>query len=1194
MNRSAAFLAGALALALALPAGGARAAEARPGPGPGTGSLGQKKSVGPDAALEGTLEVAKKTEQGPAGPRLAFEQFRSGIEVKLSGKRREEIQSLQKLIKLSAGDGDKELPGYYFRLAELQWEESQYFFFEANRKEGELIALPKGDARAGRLQAERNEAEGQHRALQKQAVALYRAIIKKYPKYERLDEVLFFLARNLLQRDRADEDAMKAYRALIKSFPDSPYVPDAWMAFGEYYFDKANKTDRSANLKKALEAYQKAASYQESSVYGYALYKQGWVQFNLGNFPAALDLFRAVVFFGELPTSSIPADRKLALVKEAKKDYVRTWPRVGSAEAAFEDFRRIGGEAGFRDMIRTLGDLYWTDGQDRDSIVVYHRLIKLDPVAPDAPFMQSRIVTMAGRLGNKAVAVQQAHVFVKVLEDFEASPRGKDPANAKLTAEARSTAENTLRYLALRYHNEWKKTDDQAVAGFAISVYTDYLEVFGASSSAYEMRFFHGELLFAQARFAEAGEEYDRVARLDVAAMEGKSSQARGGETSGKAGKWFNDALEGALFAHEEAAKALPPLPAPPPGPKKRLAMAPQRLKLAEAYARYVRWRPDGKLASKAAYRGAKLHYDHYDYAEAIDLFTRVALDHPETEESEYATNLVLDAYNEMGDWRNVNGWAKRFFGNAALLAAHPKLKDDLPKVIEQSAFKIIEEQEKAKDWEAAAESYLAFVRDWPNTRLAPTALFNAAVDYGRASRVDKAMEVRDQLLARFPNDPLAPRSLFENAAGYEAIADFPRAADAYERYFREWRKARSAPPQRAPPPARAAPPAKGAAASAATPAPAAGPPLYEEKKALDAIVNAAVFRAGLRDWARAEADSLAYLEVWPEGEDAARISLSLADLAARQGPAQKELTRLEEHQRRYARAPDDWLATQQRIAKVMEKAGNTAGARAAYDQGLDYWKKNRAQVKEKGLPIAAEGLFRSLEPGWIDYQKLNLNIPQRDVEYQLKRMAGKLKKLEEDYTAVVKLGVAEPAVCALERIGMLYKHFGRVLNEAPIPKEIKNDKEMTEVYKATLAEQAEPLETKAQDGFELAASKARELGVRNDCATRAMQAAMVKKPELGPTLEALPVLPAVDHAGRPTGHGLLAALEPAAPVVKRGGAPARGGSVAPAPPLQQPAPGKAKGKPAARGKEPPAPPARATDDPLPRPKKGDDEDLLQ
>ena len=274
-----------------------------------------------------------------------------------------------------------------------------------------------------------------------------------------------------------------------------------------------------------------------------------------------------------------------------------------------------------------------------------------------------------------------------------------------------------------------------------------------------------------------------------------------------------------------------------------------------------------------------------------------------------------------------------------------------------------------------------------------------------------------------------------------------------------------------------------------------------------------------------------------------------------------------------------------------MEKAGNAAGARAAYEQGLDHWKKNRNQVKDKGLPIAAEAMFRALEPSWAEYQKLNLNVPQRDLEYQLKRMAGRLKKLEEDYTAVVKLGVAGPAVCSLERIGMLYRHLGRALNEAPIPKEIKGDKEMVEVYKAQLAEQAEPLETKAQDGFELAATKARELGVRNDCASRAMLAAMQKKPELGPTQEALPALPAVELAERPTGYPLLAALEPQAPAVKRGAAPARGGSAAPAPPLRQPTPARGTPKPAVRGKEPPPP---APDDPLPRPRKGDDEDLLQ
>ena len=452
-------------------------------------------------------------------------------------------------------------------------------------------------------------------------------------------------------------------------------------------------------------------------------------------------------------------------------------------------------------------------------------------------------------------------------------------------------------------------------------------------------------------------------------------------------------------------------------------------------------------------------------------------------------------------------------------------------------------------------------------------------------------MEVREQLLQRFPGDPLAPRCLYDNAEGYEAIADFERAADAYERYFREWRKARAAPaPKPAPPPQK-----KDAKAAAAVPAPPASPtapPAYEEKKATDAIINAAVFRAGLRDWARAEADSQAYLEVWPDGEDAARMSLSLADLAARQGQAQKELTRLEEYQRRYAKTPDEWLAAQQRIARVMEKAGNAAGARAAQDQGFEYWKRNRDKVKDQGLPIAAEGMFRALEPSWAEYQKLNLNVPQRDVDYQLKRMAGKLKKLEEEYTAVVKLGVAGPAVCALERIGMLYAHFGKVLLEAPVPKEIKNDKDLVEVYKAhaggagRAAGDQGPGRLRPRGHQGARAGRPQRLRHPGDAGGDEEEARAGAHPggPAGPAGRSTTL-------GSPRGYGLLSALEAPA-TARRPAAPGRG-SAAPAPPLKQPAPQKGAAKPGARAKEPP-PPAAPSDDPLPRPKKGEDEDLLQ
>src|SRR5512138_3763854 len=238
---------------LALAASTAGAGERIPTTQPHEAGLGAKKDVAPDAALGGKLEAPKPKKAEPGGPKLDFETFRKAVEVQVSEKRREEITNLRRLIDLGGGSAT-ETPQWYFRLAELLWEESQYFFFEANRIDDQLIAMgTKGDPREiDRLMAQRRSLEKESARHKEQAVALYKAIVAKYPKYPRLDEVLYFHAENLSKRDRNDPDALKAYRALIQGFPQSRFVPDAWMAFGEYYFERANDKDRIANLKRAL------------------------------------------------------------------------------------------------------------------------------------------------------------------------------------------------------------------------------------------------------------------------------------------------------------------------------------------------------------------------------------------------------------------------------------------------------------------------------------------------------------------------------------------------------------------------------------------------------------------------------------------------------------------------------------------------------------------------------------------------------------------------------------------------------------------------------------------------------------------------------------------------------------------------------------------------------------------------------
>ncbi len=547
--------------------------------------------------------------------------------------------------------------------------------------------------------------------------------------------------------------------------------------------------------------------------------------------------------------------------------------------------------------------------------------------------------------------------------------------------------------------------------------------------------------------------------------MEGGGAAPRRGRRQ-KPGKWFNDALEGALFAHEEAAKALPAVAPPQTGKKKRVPFAPEREKLVEAYQRYVRWAPGGKLASKAAFRAAKLYYDHFVYGEAIDLFTKVALDHPEGGESEYAANLVLDAYNELGDWRNLNGWAKRFYANAPLLAAHPKLRDDLPGSSRESTSRSSRSRSGPRTGRRAAESYLSFVRDWPGTapgpdrplqrlgRLRPGPPGRAghgdpraapAAVPGRSARAARASTTTPRGSRRWPTSrgPPTLRALLPGLAPAQGPGRTPAARGAPRRPRRQGAR-------------RAARPSRGARTGG----------LYEEKRANDAIINAAVFRAGLREWAKAEAASQAYLDTWPDGADAPRIALSLADLAASAeqpdqgaGAAGGLPAALRQGTRRLAGGP----APHRRGS--WRRAATRAAARRPTSRGSTDWRRERGQVKERGMPVVAEALFRDLEPAFAEYRRIDLNVGQKFLQGQLQMKGAKLKKLEEHYSAVVKLGGPTRRSARWSGLAWLYENFAQVLLDAPVPREVRARPALLEEYQAQLAEQAEPLEAQGAGG---------------------------------------------------------------------------------------------------------------------------------
>src|SRR5262249_34142256 len=154
--------------------------------------------------------------------------------------------------------------------------------------------------------------------------------------YKRMDEVLFHLAA--LAAEAGREDLARVYfKRLIKDHPQSHFLPDAYLAFGDFYFEKNE-------MENALTLYSKVTGYPDSPVANYARYKMGWCHFNRRDYPAALSTFVGVIDEAQREAARTGGKgSRVPLVREARKDVVRAYAWIGEAGRAWPFFEKVGG-----------------------------------------------------------------------------------------------------------------------------------------------------------------------------------------------------------------------------------------------------------------------------------------------------------------------------------------------------------------------------------------------------------------------------------------------------------------------------------------------------------------------------------------------------------------------------------------------------------------------------------------------------------------------------------------------------------------------------------------------------------------------------------------------------------------------------------------------------------------------------------
>lgn len=989
-------------------------------------------------------EKKKTTQKGPAKIDLPKPQEKEVSRDELADKKRDEAIRMLKDIISRFEKGPKKAD-VMFQLAELYWEKSKYVYFqemyeyekkldECNKKTKDLKACEK-------IKINTRQSE----LYRKQALDIYEKIIKEYPDYPRKDEVLFVLGYNLYEMGKKNE-GVKYYWELIKKYPNSKYAPDAYLSLGEHFFN-------NNEVFKAIQAYEKALTFNDPKITVVALYKLAWCDYNLGEYEKGIDKLKQVIAFAQKEGDK----SKIRLEREAMNDLALFFSQVDAVDEAKDYWEKVAGRQKLKDLLKQLARVYDEQGKYDQAIKTYRLAINEFPNAPECPEFQSNIVQNYKKLNNTEMVKKEIRRLVDLYKPN--SPWANQNADNKFALEkAYELTEEALRDIVQEYHREAQKTKDVKTYALARDIYKEYLDNFPKSEHSYSMRFFYAEILWALQDYENAAINYAMVVQQDpkgrysvtaaynrVLAYEKMVEIMEKGQKAEtlKEGKIDEKKSKGAVKRVEKFIK----LEKGKTYEKKEIPKI--ELELAKACDEFTQLAPNHKEFFAVKFKAATIYYKYNHFDEASKRFGEFIEKFPDNKFALGAADMILNSYEIKEDWASLFFWANKFIKIKPLASQKDPAEKNklyqahLQEVVEASAFNmIIDIQKKGKTLEAAV-AFRDYVNKYPQAKHTDKALNNAHILFAEAKHIDKAIEAATILIDRFPKSEYYEPTFYKLGYYYEKIADFSNASKYYELYFDKLKK--------------------------------------KTKEAGDAIYNAALFREATGDLKGAIANYQTYIKAFPNNKDVTQVQMKIAAIYNEM----KDYEKAKAIYRGIVSKPkevtiSEIIEAQYEMAMIYKKLGQIP----AYEKELQALLKMAEKLKkgdatEKTFYYIANARFLLTDSAFKNYLSLKLQLPESTMRKQLKEKTEKLDKLVKEYTAILQMGQGDVGIAALCRIGMIYQDFTKTLLEAPIPKNL-ND-EQREIYVAELQNMAFPVEEKAIEAYEKALAKSYELTIYNE-----------------------------------------------------------------------------------------------------------------
>ncbi len=1026
MRTSASLLVTALAFALALE--GARAADPLvPAPPPPASS--DKK---PDEPKKGGPAVSGQTKARS-----------SRLDPKATEKSLVASIKNQKQILELEDRNSKDYPKQAIALADFHWDLAEFY---GNHAYSEDIEKPLYDAEQAKNQAavDKWKREQQRfldlkKQFQDETINRYRTVIKTFPKATNLDEIRYYLGYNLVEMKRGEE-GVEVYSQIIGESPDSPYVPDALVNIGDYYFELNDFTNAQKLFQKAQEP-----AYQAANIYGYAVYKDAWCLYNLGKYKESLAGFLAVIGIADKRAQE-GQKGAIPLRREAQNEIILPYSKVGDPEKGIEFFRDKVAPDRYLQLTGKLANLYTEQTEYTRSSKLLRLLMgearKGVVAGQDQGFMviqfQRLIAKNADASTNKELTVTEITELIRVWEE----------ANAKAPAEFRNEEREEIKRLILevagRYHTEFAKTKEKPTLAYTQRLYDEYLRIFRKDENAYQISMNNALLMLATEKYEEAAAEFENVIAMDPDGIHADAAAERAVLAYLKTVQLKTQDLK------REESTDLTPVELPPE--QKRFVNAIDRWM---AIVAKKGMNPDSKdNVPMARFASGKIYYATNHFEDAAKRFGAFLENHTGHALENDARRYLLSCYNLGHDVESLRTWANKF---DAIPGLPQDLKTDIGKIKNAFNFQECFKFQTANDHIKAAECFEQYAKDYHDSENAPTAIYNASINYFDAKRVEQALQMQLALYKEFgKKGEQGQKALFAIGEMYRQTTVYDEASKWYEAFVKNHPKH----------------------------------PLAEK-----ALRYASVYRKTLGHYKEAIANLNLWLRNYRKEDSAARVDLDIVLIFEKQEKWAQVVAAVGSHIKAFPNEPPGIrLQALNRRGIALLKLKKAKDAAVAFQQTIDFYKaldeRFLRDLDNNAISAVAESHFNL---GDIELQRARaIKLDEASDKVAKKQLQDKLAILatvKDTYEKVIAYNHPGWVIAASEQLGFAYQDLADAVENSPVPRSIAGIPETADAHRQEMSAQAVKIRDQAIFNYRRALETAKQFRWFNDYSEKAERA---------------------------------------------------------------------------------------------------------